>query len=189
MEKENKILIMLIGKTHSGKTTFAKKIKNEVRDILILEADPITIFIKEHFPELKDNDDQKHSELFKEVSLRYRTFLLFLEFALSLGRPIILSNSNMYINGRTMIFDLCKKFNYKVIGVHLDLSEEILFNRTQDSNRSLNVLRTSKDFNDLIINQRNRMQPPESSEFDEFFNIKLEGEIVEVENKLKKLLL
>ena len=78
MENSQKYLIMFIGKTHSGKTTFANELKKENGNILVLEADPIAVFIKEHFPELVDADNNKHYEIFGEVSLKYKIFLLLL---------------------------------------------------------------------------------------------------------------
>jgi len=39
--KQDKRLIIFIGKTHSGKTTFAKKLEKENKNFLILEGDPI----------------------------------------------------------------------------------------------------------------------------------------------------
>ncbi len=188
MDKENKVLIMLIGKTHCGKTTFAKELKGQVANLIILEADPIAVFMKEQFPELRGLDDQEHNGNFNNVSLKYRTFLLFLEFALSLGRPIILSNSNMWQKGREMVFDLCKKFGYKAIGLYFDFPEELVLSRAEVSDRSLNVLRTSKSFQDLIINQRSRMQPPESSEFETLFTAKSPEELSKIKEDLIKVL-
>ncbi|MBI3305912.1 ATP-binding protein [Candidatus Nomurabacteria bacterium] len=189
MKKENKILVMFVGKTYSGKTTLAQKIKNELGKMLVLESDPIAAFMKEKFPELRKNDNEEHAKLFNNLKLKFRTFLSFVEFALSLGQAIILSNGSVYKNGRKFILDLSKRFDYKVIGIYFDFPEEVLFDRAKNSNRSLNILRTSKDFNALIINQRTRMQPPDTSEFDDFWVIKSEQDLFSVKDKLVKLLL
>lgn len=179
---------MFIGKTHSGKTTFASEIKIKKPNVLILEADPIAVFMKEKFPELRETDDQEHNGNFNNISLKYRTFLLFVEFAMSLGRPIVLSNSNMWLKGRKLVLDLSKKFDYKVVGVYFDFLEEVLFERAKISDRSLNVLRTSKDFNDLIINQRTRMQPPHPAEFDTFFTANSQDDLKTIKENLIKML-
>lgn len=188
MENSQKILIMLIGKTHSGKTTFAKEIEGKVQDLVVLEADPIALFMKEQFPRLRENDDKEHTGTFEKVALKFQAFLLFVEFALSLGKPVILSNSNMWIKGRELVLELCKKFNYRVIGVYFDFSEELLIQRIEKSGRSTNVLRLSKDFKDLIIKQRDRMQPPDPAQFDEFFIITSEEETKTVQEELIKKL-
>lgn len=189
MEKENKILIMFVGKTHCGKTTFANEIKKKIANLLVLEADPITVFMREKFPELREADDQEHNGNFNSISLKYRIFLLFVEFALSLSRPIILSNSNMWIKGRSLVLELCKKFDYKVVGVYFDFSEDTLFERAKTSDRSTNVLRTSKSFENLIINQRSRMQIPEPLEFGKFLIVKSAEDLLLIKKDLIKILL
>lgn len=188
MKKQNKNLIMFIGKTHSGKTTFAKELEKENTNIIILELDPMALFMRENFPKLRELDDRDHSGKFKNISLKYQTFLLFVEFAMSFGKPIILSNSNMWVKGRSLIFKLAKKFDYKIIGVYFDFPEEFLLNRIKKSKRTTNVLRISKSFEDLIINQRTRMETPNPKDFKEFYIIKSENDLEKVKNKLIKIL-
>jgi len=178
MKKQDKKLIMFIGKTHSGKTTFAKELEGIKKDILVLEADPVALFMRENFPKLRELDDKEHSGIFKNVSLKYRLFLLLIEFSMSFGRTIILSNSNMYERGRKLVFRLVKKYDYKIIGVYFNFPEEFLINRIKKSKRTTKILRVSKDFNELIINQRTRMQAPNSKNFDEFYIIKSEDDLI-----------
>lgn len=188
MEKDNKILIMFVGKTHSGKTTFAKELKKEAEDVLILEADPIAAFMKNEFPDLRMSDDDEHAKLFENLTLKFRTFLLFIEFSLSLGKPIILSNSNMTMSLRESILNLSKKFNYRTVGVYFDFPEELLLNRVQNSNRETIVLRKTVSFKELVIKQRDRMQMPTPSEFDEFFTINSQDSLELVKQDLIKML-
>lgn len=188
MKKHDKKLIMFIGKTHSGKTTLAKEIEVLNNNVVVLEADPIALFIREKFPKLRELDDKEHSNIFKNISFKYKTFLSFLEFSMSHGRPIVLSNSNMYKKGRDLIFKIAKKFNYKIIAVYFDFPEELLISRIKKSNRTTKILRVSKDFNDLIINQRTRMEIPNQKDFDKFFIIKSENDKEKVKNELIKIL-
>lgn len=180
--KTTKKLIMFIGKTHSGKTTFAKELEEINQNLLVLEADPIALFMREHFPKLREMDNKKDFGKLKNISLKYKLFLSLLEFSMSFDRTIILSNSNMYESGRKLIFSLAQKFNYKIIGVYFDFPEEFLISRIKESKRTTKILRVSKDFNDLIINQRTRMQVPNPKDFDKFFVINSENDF----NKIKK---
>jgi len=132
---------MFIGKTHSGKTTFAKELEETKKDVLTLEADPIALFMREKFPKLREIDDKEHCGAFQNASLKYRLFLLLLEFSMSFGRTIILSNSNMYERGRKLVFELVKKYKYKIIGVYFDFPEEFLINRIKKTKRTTKVLR------------------------------------------------
>lgn len=181
MPKADKKLIMFIGKTHSGKTTFAKELEKENKELVVLEADPISLFLKEHFPKLIEDSS-------KEINLKYQTFLLFVESAMSTGKMILLSNSNMYRKGRELIFNLSKKYNYKIQGVYFDYPENTLFERAQISNRNTAVLNRSRDFNELIINQRTRMEIPNSHNFENFFTIKSEAELLKTKADLLQLL-
>ncbi len=186
--KKTKNLIMFIGKTHSGKTTFAKELEEINHDVLVLEADPIALFMRENFPKLREMDDKEHSVKFKNVSLKYKIFLLLLEFSMSFDKTIILSNSNMYSSGRKLIFNLAKKFNYKIIGVYFDFPEELLVSRIKKSKRTTKILRVSKDFNELIINQRTRMQIPNPKDFNKFFIVNSESNFNEMKKDLIKII-
>lgn len=188
MKKQDKKLIMFIGKTHSGKTTLAKELEKIKKDVLVLEADPVALFMRESFPRLRELDDKEHSGAFKNTSLKYRIFLLLLEFSMSFSRNIILSNSNMYERGRKLVFELVKKYKYKIIGVYFDFPEKILVSRIKKSKRTTKILRVSKDFNELIINQRTRMQVPNSQDFDQFYIIKSKGDLIKVKNNLIKVI-
>lgn len=106
---------MFIGKTHSGKTTFAKELEKIKNDVLVLEVDPVALFMRENFPKLRELDDKEHSGAFQNASLKYRIFLLLLEFSMFFGRTIILSNSNMYERGRKLVFKLAKNINIKLL--------------------------------------------------------------------------
>ena len=188
MKKQDKKLVMFVGKTHSGKTTLAKKIEAAQPELLILEADPIALFLKDTFPALAKIDDTEHTGAFKNTSLKYKAFLLLVEFALSSGRTVLLSNSNMWKKGRQFLFKLAQKFEYKTICVYFDYPEEILFERAKESKRNTQVLRVSKSFEDLIIKQRTRMEIPNPKDFDLFLHIKSEADLSLVEQKLLKLL-
>ncbi len=186
--KTTKKLVMFIGKTHSGKTTFAKELEKINKDILVLEADPIALFMRENFPKLREMDNKEHIGKFQNVSLKYKLFLLLLEFSMSFGKTIILSNSNMYKSGRKLIFNLAKKFGYKIIGVYFDFPEDFLLKRIKKSKRTTKILRVSKNFNDLIINQRTRMEIPTSKEFDLFYVIKSENDFDKIKNNLIEII-
>lgn len=188
MKKSDNKLIMFIGKTHSGKTTFAKKIAKKNINVLVLEADPIALFMHDHFPRLRKNEDKNYDGSFKKLALKFQILILFIKTAMQLKMKIILSNSNIWKKGRNLVFKMCKKFNYKVIGVYFDFPEYFLINRINKSTRTINILNTSKNFHELIIKQRARVQPPNPEDFDKFFVIKSESDLKKVEIELIKLL-
>jgi predicted kinase len=179
---------MFIGKTHSGKTTFAKEIEKRNKNVIVLEADPIALLMNNQYPRLKKSEDRNFDGSFKKMALKFQVLILFIKTTMLLGKPIILSNSNLWKKGRDRVFKMCKKFNYNVIGVYFDFPEEFLVKRIDKSSRTKSILSTSKDFHDLIIRQRARVQPPNHRDFDQFFTIKSEKDLKITLVKLLKIL-
>jgi predicted kinase len=188
MKKSDKKLIMFIGKTHSGKTTLAKELEKTKSNVINIEADPIALFLNKNFPKLNKGNKNYKIGKSQKISLKFKTFLLFVESAMALEENIILSNSNLYQSGRELIFSLCNKYNYKIICVYFNFPEDFLLQRIKKSKRTTKILRISKNFYDLIINQRTRIQPPNPKNFDDYFVIKSEKDLKGIKNKLIKIL-
>jgi len=178
--------LLTVGKTHTGKSTFAKEIVSQIPNCVILETDPIAVFLSTTFPKLHALD-LDHQGSFSSPSLKYRVFQTVLEFALAQNFNIILSNSNMYEKGRQGVFDIIKKYPAKTIGLHFNYPEELLSKRVEQSGRSTEVLSVSKDFQELIVNQRTRFQPPNPTDFDYFFEVKDPADLPRVTKEILAL--
>lgn len=181
-----RITLLTIGKTHTGKTTFANGIAPRIPNCVILETDPVALFLKSSFPSLHALD-LDHSGKFSSPSLKFLVFRTMLTFALQENFNIIMSNSNMFDEGRKDVLGLIKKYPGKTIGLYFNYPEEIIMDRVRESNRDVNVLRTSKDFEDLVVNQRSRFQVPNPSDFDYFFEVKDPQELPAISEKIVRL--
>jgi len=135
---------------------------------------------------LKELNVKKQSSVFANTSLLHEIFSLLFNFSLTTGRPIILSNANIWKNWRTKVIKLSKKFNYKIIGVYFDLPEELLVQRIKKAKKTTKVIRESRNFKDLLASQKNRIQIPNKSEFDEFFVITSEKDLDKIKKELIK---
>lgn len=169
-------MIMLVGKTHTGKTTFGRLLKERVANLIVLETDPIALFLREHFAEVAYVDDKEHTGKFEKVALKFQLFQTIFERALEIEKPLVLSNSNMWKEGRKRILEQCKKAGRPTTGIHFDLPIEVLKERAVVSGRDKRVLRTSQHFAELLERQENRMQVPDPSEFDEFYIVHSQAE-------------
>lgn len=182
----NRYVLLTVGKTHSGKSTFANDLVSEIPNCVVLETDPIALFLRSTFNKLHALD-LDHMGSFASPALKYLVFRTVLSFALEHDFNIIMSNSNMYENGRKNVLNIIKKYPVKTIGVYLNFHEEILTERVKHSGRDTSVLSVSKDFNDLIVNQRVRFQPPNRDDFDYFFEVTHPDKLPEVKNQILEL--
>lgn len=181
-----KYVLLTVGKTHSGKSTFANEIVSEIPNCVILETDPIALFLRATFPKLHTSD-LDHTGSFSSPALKFLVFRTVLTFALEREFNIIMSNSNMYENGRKDVLSIINQYPVKTIGVYLNFPEDILLERVEHSGRDTSVLSVSKDFKDLVVNQRVRFQPPNKNDFDYFFEATNPEELLEVKTKILEL--
>lgn len=179
-------VLLTIGKTHTGKSTFAKELVEDIPNGVILETDSIALFLKDTFPKLHAFD-LDHNGSFSSPSLKFLAFRTVLTFALEKNFNIIMSNSNMYENGRKDVLSIINKYPMKTIGLYLNYPEEIILERAKNSKRDIKVLSVSKDFNELIVNQRTRFQAPNRTDFDYFFEVKNPEELPDIKNKIVEL--
>ena len=76
--KERDIAVVMVGKTHSGKSVFSQSLKEQIGDITVIETDPITKFLHKEVPILYR--DREHDGSFADPSLKYLVFITILEF-------------------------------------------------------------------------------------------------------------
>lgn len=160
-------VIMTVGKTHSGKTTFGKKIANKIKHSCLLDSDEVADFLSSKFPDLYDKDFTKDSnELSSGYYLKLMVLLDIYKQALKTNLPIISTSANADKNRRAKIRNLAKKSGRKVIIVYFNLLDKLLLTRIKASKRS------TKNFTDLLINKQSpRFEIPSKKEADYFFEI------------------
>ena len=173
----------MVGKTHSGKSTFARMLENALPDFAILETDPIGLFLKESFSKASKLHDEIQGD-FSGTTLKFEVFETILAHTLLHKQNIILANSNMWRDGRARIFQKIYDAGYQSVIVHMNIPEQELLNRVEKSDRPTDVLTTSKNFTELVIKQREFMALPTSNESDHFFEI---GDVGEIESVIKKI--
>lgn len=182
----NQYALLTIGKTHSGKSTFANDLILDIPNGIILETDSVALFLHTAFPKLH-SVDLKHPGGFSPPSLKFMIFQEILKFSLEQKLNIILSNANMFQDGREHMLGMLKRYPTETIGVYFNYPEEVLVERVKHSGRDTRVLTVSKDFEELIVKQRARFQVPNENDFDHFFEIRDPSELDELKGKLIEL--
>lgn len=166
-------VVMTVGKTHSGKTTFWWELKKKLKNCCVIDSDEITVFLKEILPELfATTNFRKNDSFCNDSPLRMMTLLDIYEYATHTNSTIILTNVNSTKRFRKKEIALAHKTGRKVIMVYFNRSEQVLLERISKSTRSKKCLRTSKTFEELLIRkQRDWFEAPDKKEADIFLEI------------------
>jgi septin family protein len=88
-------VIMTVGKTHSGKTTFGKKLVEKIKKSCLLDFDMLVEFLKITYPWLYDSENFKTSKDANDahyISLKIRNMIL--KQAIKTDLSIIFTNAN-----------------------------------------------------------------------------------------------
>ncbi|MDB5258891.1 MAG: CRISPR-associated protein Cas2 [Candidatus Taylorbacteria bacterium] len=188
MKSDQKYAIMTVGKTHSGKTTFARRLAKELPNFEILEADPIAAFLGNNFPKLKALDKLKTNEDIADPKLKFILFRDMIAYALKGGLNLVLCNGNLIERMRSDTAAMVRKHSYALIGVYFNYPESLLRERIAASDRSKDVLNLSRSFEEVLDRQNGVFQLPSPDEFDHFFEVKHPDELPAIEQKLIELM-
>ncbi|NKW84942.1 ATP-binding protein [Bacillus cereus] len=130
-----RFVIITVGKTHSGKTTFAKALEKELPNSFVMDQDNQAEFINAHYEKLQPTEGPntfKHglSEFIVHYAKEHTSLHL------------IISNSNRSKNGRLYLLnELFPQNEYVRILIHFDTPDDILYERVARSTRSTNIFR------------------------------------------------
>ncbi|HDR7798500.1 TPA: AAA family ATPase [Bacillus tropicus] len=130
-----RLVIITVGKTHSGKTTFAKALEKELPHSFVMDQDNQAEFINTHYEKLQPAEGPntfKHglSKFIVDYAKEHTSLHL------------IISNSNRSRNSRMYLLnELFQKEEYVRILVHFDIRDDVLYERVSRSTRNTNIFR------------------------------------------------
>jgi len=171
-EEENEMkrfVIITVGKTHSGKTTFAKALEEALKNSVVIDQDNHALFINTYYKNLIPSTGAN--------TIKYSITETIVNFALEHSDfHLILCNSNLNRNGRLR---LLKHFHEKgliSILIHFDIPEHILRERVTESSRSTNIFRSSSTFEEVLskqlaVSHKGDIVDPTEDEADYLFKI------------------
>lgn len=165
---------MTIGKTHTGKTTFAHLLKQQLTSAFILDQDNHAAFINKYYHELLPTDGPnilKHGlSRFIANYAKVHTDL-----------HVIVCNANLQAHERaTLLQDVFPKTDFLQILVYFDIADETLKKRIAMSDRPTDIFRGNlKTFSELLANQQ-KITAPSEEEADYLFVIKSDDDIQKV---------
>jgi len=183
-------VVMTVGKTHSGKTTFGKELATKLKKACVLDSDVLAEFLKTTYPSLYNVDyNRDNNEFTQWYYLKLSLMIEIFKRALKTDVTVIstAANSNKGIRKRARI--LSHKEWRKIIMVYFNRPEKILLDRIANSGRSKLCLTHSKDFKDLLLNRQSKIfEIPNPKEADIFFEINDDKSWKAVQSKILKLL-
>ncbi|WP_225321656.1 ATP-binding protein [Psychrobacillus sp. AK 1817] len=178
---KNRIVIMTVGKTHSGKTTFAKLLEKHLANSVIIDQDNHAEFLATHYINLLPKTASN--------KLKYGLTQMIVDYVVKESDcHLILCNSNRNINGRTRFLEYYKSSGFKTVVVYFDIPEEILKDRVTASERSTSILRTASNFDEVLIRQNlAEVVEPTKEEADYLFVIKKQQDVQIIVGEIVKL--
>ena len=181
-----RLVVVTVGKTHSGKTTFARALERQLHPSVVTDQDNHAEFINTHYKALLPKQGAN--------TIKYAITQTVVDYAINqTDFHLILCNANRSRKGRS---DLLSKFydqSFTSVLVHFSIPDEILKARIAESKRSTIVFRTASSFAEVLARQQDEAEDdwaaPTESEADRYFTIKSSDEVQAVIEKITKLAL
>jgi|SRR5699024_2158099 len=175
-----KLAIITVGKTHSGKSTFAIELEKNLDNSFVIDQDNHAEFINTYYKKLQPKSGPN--------ILKHSISKLIVDYAKeNTGMHIIASNANRNKTGRKYLLEeVYPEDEFVRILVHFDIPDEVLHRRVIDSHRNTNIFRGDySNFEEVLLRQQSEAQlenfvDPEEGEADYLFLIKDNEEVASV---------
>jgi predicted kinase len=173
-----RLVIMTVGKTHSGKTTFAKELEKELHNSVVIDQDNHAEFLHSYYQTLLPKQGPN--------LIKYAITQTIVDNAVNeTNCHIIRCNSHRSRKSRLDQLAFYHEKGFKSILVNFDIPTHVLEERIAKSNRSKNVLRVASTFEEVLNRQENETNKediiaPIKGEADYFFTMKNSDDIQSV---------
>lgn len=170
----DRLVVMTVGKTHSGKTTFAQELESVLQQAIVIDQDNHAEFINEHYKKLRPIEGPN--------TLKFSVTDAIVNYATEQSNfHIILSNSNLNKSGRAKVLRYFHNKEFKSIIVYFDLPDDLLKDRVIRTQRSKAIFRSASSFLEVLERQENLLEiQPSKDEANYIFIIKDPNNIAEV---------
>lgn len=182
-----RLVVITVGKTHSGKTTFARALEEKLNNSIVIDQDNHASFINKYYKNLQPKQGPN--------TLKHSLSKLIVDYVKeSTNFHLIICNSNRSRSGREYLMEEFFHPNEFIrILVHFDIPDDILIDRVQNSTRNTNIFRGSySSFEEVLVQQQaasqnEEVQDPTDEEADYLFVIKENKEVEDTIDKILKL--
>ncbi|OOE12516.1 AAA family ATPase [Fictibacillus arsenicus] len=181
----NRLVIMTVGKTHSGKTTFAKALEKELHNSVVIDQGNHAEFLHSYYQTLLPKEGPN--------VIKYAITQTIVDYAVNeTNCHIIRCNSHRSRKSRLDQIAYYHEKGFTSIIVNFEIPTHVLEERIAKSNRSKNVLRVASTFEDVLTRQENETNKgdiltPAEGEADHLFVIENSDDIRSVIEKIVKI--
>ncbi|WP_088006962.1 AAA family ATPase [Indiicoccus explosivorum] len=171
--------ILTVGKTHSGKTTFAKALEKRLANSVVIDQDNHGEFLHTNYAKLLPAEGPN--------TIKYALTKTIVDYAINeTACHLILCNSNRNQQDRLTLLRYLRDCGFETILVYFDIPDTILAERVASSQRTTAILRTASSFGEVLNRQRKEAAAcPTADEADHFLRICGEQEM---ENIIEEIL-
>ena len=166
----NRLAVITVGKTHSGKTTFAKALEKELAYSVVVDQDNHAEFLHMYYQSLLPKQGSN--------TIKYAITQTIVNHAVhETNCHIILCNSNRNRRGRLRLIEYYQNQGFHCVLVNFELPDHILKVRIAESRRSTKILRVASTFDEVFSRQQSETNKgdiiaPTEEEADHLFIIK-----------------
>lgn len=173
--------VMTIGKTHSGKSTFARNLEQMCKNCIVIDQDQQAQFLYDSYPKLIPENG--------ENTIKYKLTETLVQYAVDHTEfHIVLCNSNLNEFNRNRLIQRFINSGFRIIIVKFDLPIEVLESRMNEVRRDTSILRTVQTFKDVLNSQKDyQLKKNVEHAYKEFY-ITNEIQVDAVLSELKNLL-
>lgn len=171
----NRVAVITVGKTHSGKTTFAKALERQLAGAIVVDQDNHAEILQTYYPALVPKAGAN--------AIKYALTQTIVDHAVDqTDCHIILCNANRNQQGRLKLLDFYRSKGFTTILVNFDIADEILETRIDQTGRDTSILRTVSSFMNVLERQQmeaigNPGVTPTPGEADYLFNVANEQQV------------
>lgn len=161
-----RMVILTIGPTHSGKSTIAKQLEQELVNFVVLDQDKQAEFLNENYGKLVPQTGPNLLKFMLSETLLHYTIA-------KTSYNIILCNSNIYKLPRQQLLErFFPAEQFVCVFVYFNLAHETLQARIEKTRRDTKLFRDSTyTYEELLQRQLPKINPPSPDESDYLLTI------------------
>ncbi|UYO04664.1 ATP-binding protein [Paenibacillus sp. PSB04] len=166
----SRLVVLTVGVTHSGKSTFAQALEGQMPNSLVIDQDNHADFINTHYRALLPKQGPNR--------IKYAVTQTIVDYAVNqTSYHLILCNSNRHRHARLKLIDYYRNHGFTTVVVYFDLPDAVLQERVAHSQRSTSIFSKSSSFKAVLDRQQaespdSGVIEPTAEEADHFFVIR-----------------